>query len=369
MKYITEYRDGALALKALDAIHRESKAKLRIMEFCGGHTITLVKYGIPSMLPANIEMVSGPGCPVCVTTKAEIDAAIDIARRPDSVLATFGDMVRVPGTERSLQQAQSAGANVHVAYSPDDAVKLAAERRDRKVVFFAVGFETTAPVTAAAMRYSRELGLDNFFIYSAHKTTPAILAALLDGEVRLDAFVCPGHVTTITGAGIYKPLTDAGKPCVVSGFEPLDILNSVLMIVRQVNRGVAETGMEYSRVASVEGNRRAQALLGEVFEPCDAVWRGIGPVKGSGLKCKGDFERMDAARRFGLSPVLDEKETPGCICGSILRGVSKPTDCKLFKKACDPENPVGACMVSDEGTCSIHYRFGGHTAGAGYATA
>ncbi len=367
MKYLSEFRDGALAKKVADAIHAESKTPLRIMEFCGGHTITLVKYGIPQMLPKNIEMISGPGCPVCVTTKKEIDAAIEIARRPDAVLASFGDMIRVPGTRESLQQAKSKGANVAVVYSPDDAVKLALEQPAKKVVFFAVGFETTAPVTAAAISYARAAKAKNFFIYSAHKTTPAILAALLDGEVRLDAFVCPGHVTTITGADIYKPLTEAGKPCVVSGFEPVDILRSVLMIVRQANRGVAETEIEYTRVATWAGNAFAQKLLADIFEPCDAVWRGIGPVPMSGLTCKGDYARYNAASEFGISFDGDEKETPGCICGSILRGMSKPADCKLFRKACNPENPIGACMVSDEGTCSVYYRFGGSHAEAAHA--
>ncbi|MBI5177688.1 MAG: hydrogenase formation protein HypD [Nitrospinae bacterium] len=364
MKYMTEFRDGEVAKKLLDVIARESLRDIRIMEFCGGHTITLVKYGIPQLLPGNIEMVSGPGCPVCVTAKGEIDAAIEIAKRPDTILASFGDMVRVPGTRLSLQQAKAEGADVRVVYSPDDAVQLAAENPGKKVVFFAVGFETTAPVTAAAVKYAESLGLKNFFLFTAHKTTPAILGALLDGEVALDAFVCPGHVTTITGSGIYKPLTDAGKPCVVSGFEPLDILSSVLLIVRQINRGAATTEMEYSRVALAAGNVHAQKVMKEVFVPRDAVWRGLGVVPGSGLRPGGQYARFDAEAEFGLTPLADESETPGCLCASVLRGMKKPTDCKLFKTVCKPESPVGACMVSDEGTCSVYYRFGGKSLAA-----
>ncbi len=362
MKYMTEFRDGDAA-KAIAAEMEKDAAALpkppaRIMEFCGGHTISLLKYGIPDILPPQIEMLSGPGCPVCVTSKAEIDAAVKLLENDGVIVASFGDMIRVPGSGPSLRECMALGGDVRVVYSPDDAVKTAVENPDKKVVFFGVGFETTAPVTASAIKYARAKGVENFFVISAHKTTPGILGALMDGQLKLDGFVCPGHVTAITGTAVYKPLTDAGKPCVVSGFEPLDIVSSIHRIVKQLIEGRAETEIQYARVARPEGNVTAQKLMREIFEPVDAVWRGIGVVPGTGLKPRGEYRRYDALTEFGLEISLDDSVTKGCICGEILHGLKKPTDCKLFKTACDPENPVGACMVSDEGTCSIYYRFG-----------
>lgn len=359
MKYLSEFRDGKIARKVADAIHAEARKNIRIMEFCGGHTITLLKYGIPNLLPSSIEMISGPGCPVCVTSRGEIDTAIELSKRENVILASFGDMIRVPGTKLSLRQAKAEGADVRVVYSPDDAVKAARENPHKKVVFFAVGFETTAPVTGASLKLAESMNVENYFVLSAHKTAPGVLGALLAEEVKIDAFVCPGHVTSITGTAMYKLLTDAGKPCVVSGFEPLDVLSSILMIIRQANRNAAETEIEYSRVVSHSGNVHAQKLMAEVFKPTDSLWRGIGLIPGSGLKPYNNYKRFDACEEFALEIPADEKETKGCICDQILRGQKKPTDCKLFRTACNPEEPVGACMVSDEGTCSIYYRFGG----------
>ena len=359
MKYMSEFRDPSLARKLQNVIGAETKKRIRIMEFCGGHTISLLKYGIPDLLPDLIEMVSGPGCPVCVTSKGEIDAAIKLASMDGVILASFGDMIRVPGSEMSLRDAKARGMDIRVVYSPDDAVKMAADNRDKKVVFFSVGFETTAPVSAASIKMAKLKGVNNYFVLSAHKTTPGVLSALLAEEVRIDAFVCPGHVTTITGTSIYKPLTDAGRPCVVSGFEPLDIMSSILAIVRQANRGSAETEIQYSRVATAEGNLNAQEMMREVFTPVDALWRGIGAIPGSGLKPYREYARFNACKEFNLEIEVNDSETKGCICGKILRGLNKPTDCKLFGTACNPEEPVGACMVSDEGTCSIYYRFHG----------
>jgi hydrogenase expression/formation protein HypD len=238
------------------------------------------------------------------------------------------------------------------------------ENPDRKIVFFAVGFETTSPVTAAAVKYAEAGGVANFFVLSAHKLTPPVLSALLADEVLIDAFVCPGHVTTITGTDVYRPLTDAGKPCVVSGFEPLDILSSVLRIVRQTNRGAAETEIEYARVASAEGNTHARRIMNDVFTPRDAVWRGLGPLKGGGFRVSDRYARFDAEKFFDMRVTGDDKETPGCICDKVLRGMKKPTDCKLFGKVCAPESPVGACMVSEEGTCAVYHKFGGKTLAA-----
>ncbi len=358
MKYMTEFRDGEIAEKIARAIKKQSRKKIRVMEFCGGHTISLLKYGIPDLLPDTIEMVSGPGCPVCVTSRGEIDTAIQLTENPDVILASFGDMIRVPGTSESLRQAKAKGADIRIVYSPDDAVKIADENRGKDVIFFAVGFETTAPVTASSIKLAEAMGVDNYFVLSAHKTTPGILGALLAEEVRLDGFICPGHVTAITGTAMYKPLTDACKPCVVSGFEPLDIMSSILSVVQQVEKNVATTEINYRRVVSSSGNPTAQKIMGEVFSPVDAVWRGIGVIPNSGLKPDGAYKRFDACAKFGLKITTDEKETRGCICDKILRGLKKPVDCKLFNTVCAPEEPVGACMVSDEGTCSIYYRFG-----------
>ena len=359
MKYMSEFRDPLLARKLEKVIKKETKGNIRIMEFCGGHTISLLKYGIPDLLPDLIEMVSGPGCPVCVTSKGEIDAAINLASMDGVILASFGDMIRVPGTEMSLRDAKAKGMDVRIVYSPDDAVKMAIDNPDKRIVFFSVGFETTAPVSAASLKLANLKNVKNYFVLSAHKTTPGVLSALLAEEVRIDAFVCPGHVTTITGTDVYKILTDAKRPCVVSGFEPLDIMSSVLAIVRQINRGVAETEIQYSRVATNEGNLHAQKIMNEVFAPVDALWRGIGAIPNSGLKPHGEYTRFDACNEFSIKIEVNDSETKGCICGKILRGLNKPTDCKLFGTACNPEEPVGACMVSDEGTCSIYYRFQG----------
>lgn len=359
MKYMTEFRDGKIAEKVANSIKRESKKNIRIMEFCGGHTISLLKYGIPDLLPENIEMVSGPGCPVCVTSKAEVDAAVELSKKENVILASFGDMIRVPGTNGSLRDARSEGSDVRIVYSPDDAVKIAQENLDKRVVFFAVGFETTAPVTASSVKLAESLGLKNYFLLSAHKTTPGILKALLAEEIRLDGFICPGHVTAVTGTAMYKLLTDAGKPCVVSGFEPLDIILSVLGVVRQINGGIAETEIQYKRVVTDTGNIHARKMMNEIFTPVDAVWRGIGVIPASGFRPGGNYKRFDACEEFGIEIVTDEKETKGCICDKILRGLKKPTDCKLYKTVCNPEEPVGACMVSEEGTCSIYFRFGG----------
>ena len=357
MKYITEYRNGNIAASVAGTIKKEARSPVRIMEFCGGHTISLLKYGIPDILPDTIEMVAGPGCPVCVTSKSEIDAAIELSKEPGIILASFGDMIRVPGTNGSLRDAKALGSDIRVVYSPDDAVEIARQNRDKKVVFFAVGFETTVPVTAASIKFAESSGIDNYFVISAHKTTPGILGALLADEVRVDAFVCPGHVTAITGIGMYKVLTDAGKPCVVSGFEPLDIITSILMLVRQLNSNVAKTEIEYKRVTKNEGNVTAKKIMEDVFSPIAALWRGIGVIGGSGLKPDGRYKRFDACHEFGLKIKMEESETKGCICDRILRGLEKPTDCKLFKTVCNPEEPVGACMVSDEGSCSVYYRF------------
>ncbi len=356
MKLIEEFRNGEYAKGLVEEI--------RFMEFCGGHTVALLKYGIPDMLPPAVEMLAGPGCPVCVTSRTEIDQAIELSRDPKIIMTSFGDMLRVRGTKMSLSEQKALDADVRVIYSPDDAVRLALKHPDRKVVFFAVGFETTAPVTACAVKLAEKLDARNFYVFAAHKTTPGILKVLTKGKLKLDGFICPGHVTAITGISIYDVLIEAGKPAVVSGFEPLDILQSIYLLLKQVNRNRAEVEIQYRRVTRAGGNKVAQVLMEEVFEPTDAYWRGIGRVSGTGLKIRSGFSRFDALSEFGISNVLEEKETTGCICGSILRGLETPLECPLFRSLCNPENPIGACMVSDEGTCSIYYRFSRRKGGA-----
>lgn len=359
MKFLDEFRNGEHARIILGNMARLADGKkLKFMEFCGGHTICLLKYGIPDLLPEGIEMVTGPGCPVCVTSYTEIDNAIELAQNPNIIMTSFGDMIRVPGSEISLADAKALGADIRIVYSPNDAVHIAKVNPDKKVVFFAVGFETTVPVTAVAMKIAERENVNNFYILSAHKTIPAILGALLAGEVHLDGFICPGHVTAITGISMYDILIKAGKPCVVTGFEPLDMLQAIYQLVKQIAEGRADIEIEYTRAVKPEGNTHALKLMGELFEPVDAYWRGIGLVPGSGLRPKGAFARFDAMSEFGIKPVTGEKEKTGCICGQILRGGKKPTDCPLFRKTCTPETPVGACMVSDEGSCSVYYRFG-----------
>lgn len=357
MKFLEEYRDGKYAEVLVKEIKKISLRPVRFMEFCGGHTISLLKYGIEDLLPSTIKMLSGPGCPVCVTSRTEIDQALELSKHPDVILTSFGDMLRVRGSHWTLSEQKALGADVRVVYSPDDAVRIALDNPNRKIIFFAVGFETTAPVTAAAIKLAEKLGARNFTIFSAHKTTPGILKVLTNEEVRIDGFVCPGHVTAITGTSIYETLIKAQKPCVVSGFEPLDILQSIYMLTRQVNEERSEVEIQYKRVTKSTGNKTARALIEEVFEPVDAYWRGIGLVPGTGLRPKGVFARFDAAEEFGISEILEEKETTGCICGSILRGLKTPLECPLFRNVCHPDNPIGACMVSDEGTCSIYFRF------------
>lgn len=359
MDFIEEFRDGRYARVLLEGIKEISHKSLRFMEFCGGHTAAMLKYGIKELLPPNIKMLAGPGCPVCVTSCSEIDHAIELSLNPEIILTSFGDMFRVRGSQRSLSEQKALGADIRAIYSPDDAIKIAVDNPDRRVIFLAVGFETTVPATAAALKLVKEENIRNFYIYSAHKTTPGILKVLVKGDIKIDGFVCPGHVTTITGTSIYDILIKAGKPCVVSGFEPLDILQSIHLLVKQIAQKRTEVEIQYKRVTKSTGNRVAQELMDEVFEPTDAYWRGIGIVPGTGLKPKRDFRQYDAGEEFAIDKnLLEEEEKTGCLCGSILRGLKTPLECPLFQKTCNPENPVGACMVSEEGTCSIYFRFG-----------
>jgi len=359
LKYLDEYRDSGLAETLAAKIRRVSSRRASFMEFCGGHTVTIARYGIESLLPEQVRLLSGPGCPVCVTPMDQIDRMIALAGQPGMIVTTYGDMLRVPGSSSSLAFERGRGADVRIVYSSYDALEIARNTPEREVVFFGIGFETTAPATAAAVLKARELKLDNFSVVSAHKTTPAIIKALLDTEeLELDGLICPGHVSVITGTAPYiYAAEERGVPCVISGFEPVDVLQSVLMLVEQVENGDSRVEIQYKRGVRPAGNEKARRLMNEVFKPADSNWRGIGVVAASGLALRDEFSKWDALARFQLK-VPETAEPAGCICGRILRGVASPSDCALFGKRCMPSTPVGACMVSSEGACQAHYRFG-----------
>ena len=358
MKYITEFRSSEIASQYIKRISRTSKLPARLMEFCGGHTATIFRYGIRQVLPPTIEMVSGPGCPICVTSNSDLDKAISLARIPGVIVTTFGDMLKVPGSHSSLQEEKAAGADVRVVYSNLDALKMAEENPDRSVVFLGIGFETTAPTVAVSVVQAKEKKLRNYFVLSLHKLCPPVIRALLDsGEVKLQGLICPGHVSAITGSRAWEFIAgEYGIPCVVAGFEPLDILQAVDMLVTQVESGRSEVEVAYRRGVKYEGNLAALKLMEQVFEPCTADWRGIGEVAGSGLKLRPAYRDFDAELAFDIRPGTTH-ETRGCICGDVLRGVRTPHDCLLFARACTPESPVGPCMVSSEGTCATYYLY------------
>jgi hydrogenase expression/formation protein HypD len=329
------------------------------MEFCGGHTVTIFRYGIRQVLPSTIKMVSGPGCPICVTANADLDKAIALAQLPDVIVATFGDMLKVPGSYSSLQEVRADGADVHMVYSTMDALDLAEESPAKSVVFLGIGFETTAPTVAASILQAEERGIRNYYVLSLHKLCPPVIQALLDsGEVKLDGLVCPGHVSAIIGSHPWEFITQSyGIPCVVSGFEPLDILQCVDMLMTQVEGGESKVEIAYRRGVRPEGNQQALKLMEQVFEPCPAQWRGMGEVPDSGLKLREKYQRYDAELTFDID-VRQPCEPAGCICGDILRGIKTPADCRLFGKACTPQYPVGPCMVSSEGSCAAYYHYG-----------
>jgi len=358
MKYIDEYRDGDLAQSLAQRIRSLSKKPVRLMEICGTHTMAIFRHGIRSLLPGHIELVSGPGCPVCVTAMEEVDRSVKLARMPDVIVTTFGDMMRVPGTESSLQQENGQGADVRMVYSTFDALKIAEDNQKKHVAFLGIGFETTAPTVAAAIRTAHERNLSNFSVLSAHKLLPPAMDALLSGgDLGVDGFICPGHVSTIIGTSAYVSVVEKYEvPCVVVGFEPIDILQGILMLVDQVENGQAEAQIQYSRVVSPGGNLGALKIMNEVFEPCDSAWRGLGMIPESGLRIKEKFSAHDAGQRYDLS-VPPAKEPPGCRCAEVLRGAIKPFECKLFRNGCSPRHPIGACMVSNEGTCAAYYKY------------
>lgn len=361
MKYLDEFRNRDLAQGILKRIHALSRKNLSLMEICGSHTHSIAKYGIRDALPSTIRLISGPGCPVCVTAAGDLDRVIGFIReRRDVIIATFGDMMRVPGSDSSFQEEKARGSDIRVVYSPLDTLDIAGANPGKEVIFYAVGFETTAPTVAASLLMAQQKGLKNLSFLCVHKLTPPAMRALLDsGETELDGFLCPGHVTAIIGADAYRFLAeDYHAPCVVAGFEPLDVLQGLYLLVRQCEEGRSAIEIQYTRVVTGEGNKKAREVMERVFEAEDASWRGIGTIPASGLSIREEFAAFDAGKRFIIGKG-SSGEPPGCSCGEIIRGVLRPYDCPLFSTVCTPEDPQGPCMVSSEGTCAAYYRYGG----------
>lgn len=361
LPFLDEFRRGdhvRMLMKRLDDCAGNLEKPVRVMEVCGTHTMAISRHGIRQALPENLKLISGPGCPVCVTANTDIDTFIEMALIPDVIVTTFGDMLRVPGTRMGLAQARSRGADVRVVYSTLDALQLARENSGSTVIFFGIGFETTAPTVAAAVLEASETGLENFMVMSAHKVVPPALAALCGSpELAVDAFLCPGHVTAVIGPEAYSPVAgESGIPCVIAGFEPADILQSLGMLCDQVAEGRTDVELQYTRGVRPGGNPAARAMIERIFEPCDAEWRGLGVIPGSGLAIREEFAAHDAALRFEVD-VSYSREPKGCLCGAILTGQKIPRDCPLFGKGCSPDHPVGPCMVSSEGTCAAYYQY------------
>ena len=365
MRYLDEYRDGRVAGRILDEIRRVTRRPWTLMEVCGGQTHSIVRHGVDRLLPAEIELVHGPGCPVCVTPLEQIDKAHRIARRPEVVFTSFGDMLRVPGSETDLFRLRAEGADVRIVYAPLDAVRLAQAHPDREVVFFAIGFETTAPANALAAARARVLGLANFSLLVSHVLVPPAITAILQTPGnRVRGFLGPGHVCTVMGCREYEAIAAHYRvPIVITGFEPVDLLAGVLATVRLLEAGEARVENEYARVVGRDGNLGAKRLVWSVFEVCDRPWRGIGTIPKSGLRLRWEYRDLDAERRFDVGAV-ETREPQACISGQILRGLRKPHDCPAFGTACTPASPLGATMVSAEGACAAYYTHGRHLAAA-----
>lgn len=337
---------------------RNSTVEASLMEVCGTHTMAIARSGIRSLAPPNIRLISGPGCPVCVTAQGDIDAVIDLAARPGISMVTFGDMMRVPGSERNLQEVRSQGADIRVVYSPMDALKMAEADKEREFVFLGIGFETTAPAVAACVEMAAGRQINNFSVFSLHKVVPPALEALFsDAAIRVDGLICPGHVSAVIGVEPYVQLAAKyHKPCVVAGFETMDILQTIVMLLDQLEKGECRAELQYGRVVRPEGNLIARALMDRVFQPVDARWRGLGNIPGSGLALADGLRSFDARVKFAV-PEYEDREIKGCACGEVLTGRISPPECMLFGQGCTPLKPIGPCMVSHEGACAAYYRF------------
>lgn len=361
MKYLDEYRRGAIAEKVIDEIRRNVTRPWVLMEVCGGQTHSIVKYGLDRLLPPEVELVHGPGCPVCVTSLEMIDKAHRIAQRADVIFCSFGDMLRVPGTEADLLILKSRGADIRVVYSPMDCLKIARANPGRKVVFFAIGFETTAPANAMSVWQAKKQGITNFSLLVSHVLVPPMLASILQSPLnRVQGFLGPGHVCAVMGYREYEPIVQRYHvPIVITGFEPLDLLEGTLMTIRQLEAGAAQVENQYARIVKRDGNLLAQKIVNDVFEVSDRKWRGVGSIPKSGLKLRYEFKDFDAERLFDVVDI-DTQESSYCISGLVLRGVKKPHQCPAFGRQCTPDHPLGATMVSSEGACAAYYAYGRH---------
>ena len=362
MKFQDEFRDRDLVQNMAANIRCMAgrlAAPVNFMEVCGTHTMSIYQYGIRSLLPENVRLISGPGCPVCVTPIGYVDKAVACTADPRNIVATFGDMLRVPGSHSSLMEERAKGADVRIVYSPLDAVSLAKNHPERRVVFLGVGFETTTPAVAAAILEAAKSGLANFSVLASHKTIPIPMELLTsDPELGLSGYLCPAHVSTVIGGDAYKPLAEKYHiPCVVTGFEPADVMQGIEMLLAQVLRGEGKVEIQYNRAVSWAGNPKARAVIAQVFEPCDTDWRGLGLLPGTGMAIRAEYAKFDAEKALTLD-VPEALENPACLCGEVLKGKLEPFGCPLFAKACPPESPVGACMVSSEGTCAAAYKYG-----------
>jgi hydrogenase expression/formation protein HypD len=358
IKHLEEYRDPGISRRLSERIRGLSKKSARLMEVCGTHTMSIFRHGIHSLLPPTLSLISGPGCPVCVTSQGEIDASIALARMKGVIVTTFGDLMRVPGSDSSLQKERARGREIHVVYSTFDALEIARKNPGSKVVFLGVGFETTAPTIAASILAARSMGLDNYTVFSAHKLVPPALKGLMRMEgMAIDGLILPGHVSVIIGTQAYAFLKEELRmPSAVAGFEPVDILQAIHSLVSQIEGGTAAVDNCYSRAVSFDGNRKAQKAMAEVFEETDAVWRGLGSLPMSGLRLREEFSAHDAVKVLGIR-VNESEEPRGCSCGEILTGRKTPPQCALYARLCTPADPVGPCMVSSEGTCAAFYKY------------
>ncbi len=361
MKFIDEYRDPAVVaglLKQITSAAERLAHPVTIMEICGSHTYAIGRFGLRKLLPKNIQLISGPGCPVCVTSTRDVNLALYLASQPSVIFATFGDMLRVPGADGdSLQKKRAEGANVRVVPSADECIKMAQSHPSKEIIMMGIGFETTAPTIAAIMAACRKKDIGNFSVFSVHKIVPPAISALLaDPLLRIDGFLCPGHVSTMIGAEAYRMMPDAGRAAVITGFEPVDILEGIWMLLQQIESNRMDVAIQYDRCVRPEGNPRAMGLMYSVFEIEDAQWRGLGTIPQSGLAIRSEFSAFDTLKKFSV-PDIESADIPGCGCGDILRGIKLPNDCPLFKNVCTPVNPVGPCMVSSEGTCSAYYKY------------
>lgn len=362
VRLVDEFRDPSKLKPLLAKISEIADRSYSFMEVCGTHTVSISRFGIRSAVPEDIKLLSGPGCPVCVTSQENIDKAIVLAENPDIILTTFGDMMKVPGTKSSLSKERARGNDIRICYSTREALSIAEQNPNKEVVFYGVGFETTAPTIAFSILEAKKKNLRNYSVFPAHKLIPPALRALLEsGEVKLDGFILPGHVSVIIGSDAYLFLADEyGVPGVVSGFEPLDVLQTIKLLIEQHQTGNISIENQYKRTVTREGNKQGLAAMDEVFEVADAVWRGIGTIPDSGLFINQKYEDFDASKKFELQ-VENSREPKGCSCGEVLRGVTIPTECRLFGRACTPERPIGPCMVSSEGACAAYYRYEQYT--------